>query len=143
MKVTLVPEGNSLAKILDGECIDITGQIFDWGIAFECKTSLEECTDYYEKIQFLFGCNIKLIKLVPNWYTQTTVEDFIFEHRKVFEKFMEETYKEEYIYDWSTIKNDSEEFYDVFLHLMENLICGNCCEEDYEILWNLFMKEGK
>lgn len=141
MKVTLVPEDNSLAKILDGECIDITGQIFDWGIAFGCSTSLDKCTDYYDKIQFLFGCNIKLIKLVPNWYTQTTVENFIFEHRKVFEKFMEKTYKEEYIYDWSTIKNESEEFYDVFLDLIQGLICGNFAEEDYEILWNLFMEE--
>ena len=141
MKVTLVPEDNSLAKILDGECIDITGQIFDWGIAFGCSTSLEKCTDYYDRIQFLFGCNIKLIKLVPNWYTQTTIENFIFEHRKVFEKFMEETYKEEYIYDWSTIQNESEEFYDVFLDLMQGLICGNFSEEDYELLWNLFMKE--
>ena len=141
MKVTLVPEDNSLAKILDGECIDITGQIFDWGIAFECSTSLEKCADYYDKIQFLFGCNIKLIKLVPNWYTQTTVENFIFEHRKVFEKFMEKTYKEEYIYDWSTIQNESEEFYDIFLDLMQGLICGNFSEEEYELLWNLFMEE--
>lgn len=141
MKITLVPEGNSLAKILDGACIDITGEIFDWGIAFSCHSTLEQCQDFYDKVMFLFGCNVQLTKLVPNWYSQTTIENFIINHRKVFEKFMEKTYEEEYIYDWSTIKNDSEEFYDVFLNLMENLICGNCCEEDYEILWNLFMEE--
>ena len=141
MKVTLVPQDGSLAQVLGGDCVDITGRIFDWGIAFGCPSSLEECRNYYDKIMYLFGCNIKLIKLVPNWFSWTTIEQFIVDHRKVFEKLMEKTYKEEYIYNWNTISNDSEEFYDVFLNLMEDLICGGASEEDYKILWNLFMEE--
>ena len=107
MKVTLVPEKDSLAKVLDGACIDITGEVFDWGIAFSCHSTLEQCQDFYDKVMFLFGCNVELTKLKPNWYSQTTIENFIISHRKVFEKFMEKTYKEEYVYDWNTIKNDS------------------------------------
>ena len=121
---------------------DICGEEWDWGTYFECKTSLEKCEDYYDKLMYLFGCNIYINKYQPKWYTITTVESFIKDNIEIFKKFIEEVWEAEYVPDWNSFNLDDEEFYDIFLaHVMQDLLCGSYSEEDYEILYNLFMEK--
>lgn len=122
---------------------DIAGKEWDWGTYFECPTSLGACKDdYYNKLMYLFGCNIYIEEYRPDWYTITTVESFIKDNIEIFKKFIEETWKEEYIPDWNSFNLDDEEFYDIFLiDVMEKLLCGSYSENDYKLLYNLFMEE--
>ena len=122
--------------------LDITGEDWDWGINFYCEPSLDECEDYYDKVMYLIGCNVYVTKLVTDWYTCTTIEQFVIDHKQTFIKFMQEIYRPEYIIDWDSLPEDEEEFYEEFIDgLMVPLIAGDFTESDYGVLYNLLINE--
>lgn len=121
---------------------DITGEDWDWGTYFESPETFEECNDYYDKFMYLIACNVYVIQFKSDWYTITTIEQFIREHVNTFKKFINENWREECIPNWETIEEDSEDWYEIFIDdLFEPLFNGQYCESHYKELYDLLMEE--
>mgnify|MGYP007070209814 FL=1 len=124
--------------------LDITGTDWDWGEYFECEGSLEECKDGYDKVMYYIGTHVYINRLDPEWCSVTTIEEFLHEHQKTFEKFINQCYKEEYIPDWDKLDPDSQEWYELFMdEIMAGLLCGNFAISDYDLLYDCLTKEVK
>ena len=124
--------------------LDITGTDWDWGTYFECPASPEECKDAYDKVMYYLGTHIYIEKLVCDWYSWTTIEEFIHEHQGAFQEFVNKCFREEYIPDWDTLDPDSEEWYELFMDdVMGGLLAGSYAESEYNILYEILTKEEK
>ena len=115
-------------------CIDIAGNIFDWGIAFDCACQIKDIHDGYDMFMYFIGREVNCLKFQPNWYSLCDVEKFIKKYISVFKKFFNEKNREGYRpMDYEDADNEERDlgFYEAYLQPLESLIAGNYIEDDY------------
>jgi len=133
-------------KKYDNCCLDITGKEWDWGVAVCLDLEEpEDESDYYCMFMHYVCINIQVTKYVPDWYTQTTIEEFLWENRDVFEPFFNENNREGYRpKDYDQIDpNEDTGFYEAYMMPMESLISGNYSESAYKRLYKKLIEKDK
>ena len=125
---------------------DICDNDWDWGIFLSCpdESDIDELDEAYDKFCLILCLNLKCKGIVHNWYTPCDVAHFIEEHRKAFDRFMDEENKEGYRpkdYDKPLKWDEDGGYLEVYMGTMENLIAGNYCESDYAKLIQYLMEE--
>ena len=129
-----------LMQMLHNGDLDITGTRWDWGTCMCVDLEPGEDEDYYNKFMRLICMNIKVLKYKPDWYTQTTIEDFMWNNRDIFKPFFNENNRVGYRpKDYKGISPDADTgFYEAYMEPLESLMVGNYTDEDYEYLYKQF-----
>jgi len=127
---------------------DIADNTYDWINYFECPKDWDKCNDYYDKLMLLFALNIECVRCTKSNIGVCKVCEFIVENIKAFEKFLNETYREEYQPQYLLAKghkvndpNEDDWFYDIYLDAFKHLCNGNFSESKYEKLFNYLTEE--
>lgn len=133
-----------LMKLTKEDCLDITGEDWDWGTAMCINLDSNDETDGYNNLMKLICMNIDVIKYQPDWYTITTIEDFMWDNKDVFEPWFNKNNRMGYRpkdYKHIDPKEDSG-FYEAYMEPLESLICGNYSDSDYHDLYKKLIKKG-
>jgi len=122
------------AIILGGER-DITDEIFDYLNYFDCSIDKnKDDLDAYDKVMLWLGESIEAIRGDKDVIV-CKISQFIDDNRTIFDKFLNQVYKEQYQpRNMERIESESEEFYDYYMVMFSDLINGNFAESDYEKL---------
>lgn len=145
----------TLAEVLElmGEDdTDIADTVFDFygHISYVLGKKAEDIDDSYSKCMNLFCELIIVERVVPAnsnhvGFVTCKITDFVEKYKKSFRKEMNESYEEGYRpCDWEEdYDSSSEEFYDTYLTEFMTLINGDCCSEDYQLLYESIKEEMK
>lgn len=129
-------------KFSDTDSLDIGDEVFDWG---ENIDYIPESNDGYNRVMKYFINNIECIKYSKDWYSTCKVSEFIEKNIDKFNTFLNEAYQEQYQPQNQekqyTIKEDPEEFYDMYMDMMSSLLRGSFATSDYDLLADIL--EGK
>ena len=118
---------------------DISDDVFDFVNYFECYADFADCEDGYDKVMYLFGSNIKVLKFQPDWYSICNITEFIETNIDAFNEFLNQVYREEYQpqnFDRQYTSND-EEFYDIYIEMFGYLLNGSFTDSEYNLLYNI------
>ena len=134
MKITLY----ELFILCDIDNTDIGDDVYDWGVNFACYVDKGKCKDYYNKLMRMFATQIECDKYRPNWYSHCFVSKYIKEHIDVFRTFLNEENREGFKPEnYNNTENDDEQFFDIYMTSMEQLISGNYSDKQYEKLYKM------
>lgn len=135
MKVNTLLDAYKLSKKLDLN-LDLADDTFDWCNCYEIN---EIPKDNYDKCMLKFG-EMRCVDM-NSGYIICDICEYIDQHRKAFDKFMNEENKDCFKpMNYDRVEVDEEEFFDLYLTTFESLLNGNYCEEDYEKL-NKYLDE--
>jgi hypothetical protein len=138
----------------DSMGLDITDQEGGWDMEayLGCEKSWEATQDSYDRLMLLFACNIKVEGYHPDWDTQCYIADFLWENRRVFEKFFNKHNANEYrpIYFQRELQRRGKDlspdedtgFYESFIKPFISLVEGYYSPDDYEELFRDLCKEA-
>ena len=136
-----------MVTICDGG-FDIGDVVWDFGTYFECEQAPSKEMDGYDKLMYIFGANIELVKYQKDWYSTCRIDAFIRANLKVFDKFLNEVMQEDYTpkgfaKKWGREQLlNSEDFFDIYITPFEHLINGNFSTDDYDRFVQI-IKENK
>lgn len=124
-------------KLMD-DGFDIADDIFDYGVYFYATE--EEKNDYYEKVQLFIAKDLDIIELDTKDYSICKISEFMDKHRKAFDKWMNNNYYESWQPQNRAVATiDDEEFYDIYIDLFNQIVCGNLSESEYKELYECLM----
>lgn len=129
---------DALTSVGDG--FDITDTIFDWGEYLEYPYEDLYSSDAYSKVMKLLADNIDFVEYREDGYSPCKVAEFIEKNIDKFNQFLNVVYNEEFKpqnFEKQYTVND-EEFYDIYMDMMSELIRGDFEDEDYQLLLDIF-----
>lgn len=121
---------------------DIADDIFDYGVFFFASDVNVQKDDYYDQVQLFIARDLDIIKLDTEHYSICKISEFMDRHRKAFDKWMNNNYYEAYQPQNRVVATiDDEEFYDIYIELFNDIVCGNLSESNYKELYGYLMDE--
>lgn len=135
---------------LQGTGRDIADDVFDFVNCFEfseLRTSANDnnLDDDYNNVMLWIADGVEVVDC-DNDYIHCRISDFIEKNRGLFDKFLNEVYREEWQpQNMDKIESESEDFYDYYLEgCFGGLINGSFSDNDYTVLWRLICEnKGK
>ena len=144
MSITLTipekkPNKTLYERIVEEDGIDLADVDWDWCTFIDCPTSWEEAKDGYDKFTLLCALN-----MIIDENDCADVAAFLWENRDIFEPFFNKKNRSGYRpMDYEDISPDEDGgFYEAYMVPMENLICGNYSDKDYQELYEAFVKKA-